>query len=132
MADEITRKRHDTLDTFSGIARLNGFRLNLSTFATIELHYKLKSNPTGVIKLPVVDVEDVDGSGGADIEDPPGTFVPPNRGRWRALPADGDVDEEGAYEMELECVTAGGLKVHIPNSRAANPTLNLDPDEDDL
>lgn len=126
MADETTRKRHDTLDPFSGTARLNGVRQDLGVFDTIELHYKLKVNPTETLVLPVVDVFAVDGAGGPNEPD----GFPPNYGKWRALPADADVDVEGAYEQELECIV-GTQKVHIPSRRADNPTLNIDPDIDD-
>lgn len=127
MADEITIKRHDTLDPFSGTVRENGVRVDLSQFATIELHYKLKTAPTTVIKLPVVDVLAADGAGGPNEPD----GFPPNYGKWRAVRADVDVSVEGIYEMELECIVTGGGKVHFPNARALNPTLNIDPDEDD-
>jgi hypothetical protein len=124
-----TIKRHDTLDPLTGIVRTDGVRQNLSVFDTIVVHYKVADAGT-FIEVEAEDVEDIDGAG------TPGPLnaedgLPENRGKWRAPLADADVDTAGEYELELECTTAAGKKVHFPSRRADNETLTIDPDVDD-
>lgn len=123
-------KRHDTLDPFTGIVRADGVRVQLNAFASMTLMYSLKVNPLEVLELPAVNVEVVDGPGVAGEQNAL-DGLPENRGRWRAVQTDVEVDTAGVYEMELECVTAGGKKVHFPSRKEDNETLNIDADLDD-
>jgi hypothetical protein len=103
-------KRHDTLDPLSGTATDGtGNPIDLTVFTSVKLFAT---------------------DGGANTFS--GECTQKNAdGTWTYEQSDLDMSVVGTYDIELECTTAGGDKVHIPNEAAENPTLTIDPDIDD-
>lgn len=105
-----TAKRHDTLDPLTGTALDGaGNPIDLTAFTTVTLF----ATDGGANTF----------SGACSAANADGT--------WEYQQTDLDMSVIGTYDIELECVTAGGEKVHIPNEAAENPTLTIDPDIDD-
>lgn len=114
MAVERVMKRHDTAEPITGTVRAGtpAVAVDLSVYQTVEMTAKAEINGVETIITGECTLGDDDGE-------------------WIFEQTDEDVSDAGVYEVEIECTLANGKKVHFPNAKASNPSLQIDEDLDD-